>query len=235
MTNFPETYIIHYTKLVDRKKYLDISLTELGINGKYISEYDQEDLSDDLIKNYYEWNAEEYSKKLQNLWFGCHPRPLVLPEISCTIKHLEALKQIANSSDSFGMILEDDVVFCDNFNYYFNKFMEDTPENWDAIFFGSGCGEDFIIKHLDKSKQVSQHCFRPNHPATNCAEAYLIKKETANLIVNSAKPFHMISDWEIAYQLYKFNSVVYWWIPTLVEQGSKNGMYNSTLDLGQRI
>jgi GR25 family glycosyltransferase involved in LPS biosynthesis len=229
------TYIIHYTKLVDRRKNLDISLEKLGIRAIYISEYDQEDLSDDIINSFYEWSAEQYSKKLVNLWPGCCPRRLVLPEISCTIKHLEALKQIANGPDNFGLILEDDVVFCDNFNYLFQKSIEGTPDNWDAIFFGSGCGEDFIRKSSDKLRQVNKHCFRASHPSTNCAEAYLIKKETANLIVNSAKPFHMVSDWEIAYQLYKFNSIVYWWVPSLIEQGSKNGMYSSTLDLGQRV
>ena len=72
------------------------------------------------------------------------------------------------------------------------------------------------------------------HPATNCAEGYLIKKDIARTIYNGAKPFHLISDWELAYQLYAANARVYWWHPSLIEQGSKNGMFKSTLDLGQR-
>ena len=44
----------------------------------------------------------------------------------------------------------------------------------------------------------------------------------------------MISDWELAYIFYKLNMNVYWVYPSIAEQGSKNGMYRSTLDLGQR-
>ena len=111
---------------------------------------------------------------------------------------------------------------------------ESDGKNWDAIFVGSGCGFGFQRVKLSSSERVSHNCFLIDHPATNCAEAYLLKKETAKAIIDSVYPFNLISDWELAYQFYKLNHKVYWWCPSLIEQGSKNGMYESTLDIGQR-
>jgi|TARA_R100000008_G_scaffold86135_1_gene78054 GR25 family glycosyltransferase involved in LPS biosynthesis len=231
-----KTYIVHYTKLKDRRHYMDLQLDKLGITAEYIEDYDQEDLTPEIINSVYEKSPENYEGKIKGLWNEeeFKYRELVLPEISCTIKHFEAVKRVAEDEGEYGFILEDDVVFSKYFNEKFEENLRATPENWDAIFVGSGCGFDFQKFKLSDSERVSPNCFLVGHPATNCAEAYLIKKKTAKAIIDSVYPFNLISDWELAYQFYKLDHKVYWWCPSLIEQGSKNGMYESTLDVGQR-
>jgi GR25 family glycosyltransferase involved in LPS biosynthesis len=229
-------YIIHYTKLKDRYENIHPFLKNCKIPYEFITDYDQETLSDDIIKKYYFPDETLFNNKTNNLWDSTIHKFRVLnkPEISCTIKHLVAIKKISEECSNFGLILEDDVIFYENFNFNYNECFKQTPEDWDAIFLGEGCGVNFQNDKILSSKKITSNCYLVPNPATNCAEAYLLKPSVAKSIYESATPFQLVSDWEIAYQLYKLNSKTYWWYPSLVTQGSRNGKYQSTLDLGQR-
>jgi hypothetical protein len=94
---------------------------------------------------------------------------------------------------------------------------------------GAGCGIDFMNQKIRESCVINENLAQVKHPSTNCAEAYLLKKESAKKIYESIIPFQLVSDWELAYQFYKLDMNVYWSIPPLFYQGSKSGQYNSTL------
>jgi GR25 family glycosyltransferase involved in LPS biosynthesis len=230
-------YVVHYTKLQDRLANIYPSLKVSDIPWEIITKYDRED--PETYRLYKESNAD-FTLKIRDLWdAGQHrPRRLNDAEISCTAKHLLAIKKVSEECKDFGFILEDDAIFDPNFASLYNKCIAETPSDWDAIFLGTGCGIDFINRMIDSSKMtsfyVTDNVHRANHPATNCAEAYLIKPAIAKKIYESAIPFQLVSDWELAYQFYKFDAKVYWWKPPLVSQGSKNGKFKSELDLGQR-
>jgi hypothetical protein len=229
-------YIVHYTKLSDRYSKVISFLENSKIPYEFIKEYDQEDLSTDILKQYYLADEIKFKQKIDPLWdSNIHRfRTLNLPEISCTIKHLKAIEKVSLECPNFGLILEDDVLFNNNFNDLYKKYISETPTDWDAIFLGEGCGINFQNEKIFNSQKISKNSYLMNHPATNCAEAYLLKPQIASKIYSSAIPFQLVSDWEIAYQLYKFNAKTYWWYPSIASQGSRNGLYKSTLDLGQR-
>jgi len=246
-----KTYIIHYTKLKERKEFMEFQLKASGYEDKfgevsYITECDKEHLDDKTIDFFYEKNPEAYENKIKDLWDSeeFKYRPLNLPEISCTMKHLLAMKKIA--SDEFsggGMILEDDCVFDSKFvvELLNTGLFHESIANYknhlkdvDVIFFGEGCGHNFQQIKLSSSNKVTDNIYEVTHPATNCAEAYMISSRAAKKIVKSCSPFHLVSDWEFAYQFAKHNMKVCWYYPSPVRQGSKTGMYQSELDLGQR-
>jgi GR25 family glycosyltransferase involved in LPS biosynthesis len=231
-----KSFIIHYTKLKERKEFMDYQLSKNPlIDYEYISEFDADDLAIDVIDKFYEKSPEIYKKKTENLWSRADSeyRELNLPEISCTLKHLEAIKR-ASKIDGISLILEDDCCFSDNFYVKLEKKISLLPDDWDAVFFGVGCGSWFQSQKIKGYKIVAENILKANHPSTNCAECYLVNQESAKRIYENFIPFHMISDWELAYIFYKLNMNVYWVYPSIAEQGSKNGMYRSTLDLGQR-
>lgn len=230
-------YIIHYTKLKDRYNELYPFLEKCKISYEFISEYDQEQLTDDIIKKYYLADENIFNNKIENLWDkNIHKfRVLNKPEISCTIKHLVAIKKLSEECPNFGLILEDDAIFYEKFNQNYKECFDQTPEDWDAIFLGEGCGINFQNQKILNSKKITDKCYLVPNPATNCAEAYLLKPKAAKQIYKSAIPFQLVSDWEIGYQLHKLNLKTYWWYPSLVTQGSRNGKYSSTLDFGQRL
>ena len=231
-----KTFIVHYTRLNERKDLADFQIAKNNLDAEFITEYDKDVLSEEIIDKFYEKHSSKYESKIEPLWDSndFKYRELNMPEISCTIKHFQAIKKCAEAQGNYSLILEDDAVLNDTFAEQFEQNLSKTPKDWDAIFIGSGCGDWFQQHKLKDAKQVNDSCFLVKHPATNCAEGYLLKKDVAEKIYNNSIPFHLISDWELAYQLYNIDAKVYWWYPSLIDQGSKNGMFKSTLDLGQR-
>lgn len=224
-----KTYIVHYTKLDFRKNNILNILKNASWEYEFIEEYDKENLENNL---YYSPDKILFNKKIENLWDNTiHTFRILNPaEISCTIKHILALEKISNQKDEYGLILEDDAIPTENsFAEKINNIIKTVPTDWDAIFLGAGCGIDFINQKIKNNSLINDSFVKVDHPATNCAEAYLIKKSSAKKVFNSIIPFQLVSDWELAYQFYKLNMNVYWSIPPIFYQGSKSGEYESTL------
>ena len=67
------------------------------------------------------------------------------------------------------------------------------------------------------------------HPATNCLEAYIVKKSSVITILDELTPINLVIDWELAYQFYKKKMNIYWSKKSIFIQGSKNNIYKSEL------
>lgn len=83
-------------------------------------------------------------------------------QFGCLISHLNIIKEAKDLSLPSVVILEDDVVFCDNFNNEFNLGMSEMPDNWDMIFFGSNhVSPPFKISNRISKLQraYSAHCY----------------------------------------------------------------------------
>ena len=221
-------YVLHYTRLRDRKNRLDRMFSEHDIEVEYFLKHDQEELSKDIINDYYKDSQVDYIYKFQSLYGNqlAPYRSLNIAQISCTIKHYNCIKLVAENCQDYGMILEDDVVFNEDFVNRFNRFLSETPNDWDAIFLGC-CGNLHIPQGEQHPDQVA---YVVPHPASRGGDSYLLRQKMAEKISSTMKPFTTISDWELAYQLYHHNAKVYWWEPSLIIQGSQNGLYNTTLD-----
>lgn len=222
-----KTYILHCKKLQNRKVFIDNQIKNIFSNYEFYEDYDADELTDKIIKDYYDPSPEKQLKKFE-LWFeqnkgNAKPRLLNLAEISLTIKHFEVLKKIAKSSDNYAIVLEDDVIFDKNFINLYEKYMLQTPNSFDVIFMGSGAS--LKPKNIESNKFV----YLKNHPASKCADSYIITKKAATNIVKTYSPFNICSDYELAYQMYYHNQEVYWWEPAIVIQGSETGLFKSTL------
>jgi GR25 family glycosyltransferase involved in LPS biosynthesis len=223
-------YIVHYTKLKERKEDLLKILSQIDIPFEFITDYDQEDL--DFVKsNYYNLDQSEYNRKIEiykKTKYGAPPfRILSDAEISCTIKHIIAIKKLSEECEC-GLILEDDAIpYAASFLEEANKSISEAPEDWGSIFIGNGCGDEFI---KEKSKNlVNGSIYNVSHPATNCAEAYILNKSTAEKVYQNMIPFQQISDWELSCCFWLQNINVYWRLPSLIYQGSITGKYKSSL------
>ena len=225
--NVEKIYVLHYTKLTKRKKNLEKQFSKFGIEVEYITLFDQEDLSDELIAENYDSSKESYDKKIHPVYgsMSTPHRVLNKAEISCTFKHRLAIQKIAKECAEYGLILEDDIFLADDFVRHFNSFLSSTPSDWDAIFMGCCAG---LRIPAEKIKE-NVFAYKKNHPASKGGDSYLLKKDLAVKISETMDKFVTISDWELSYQLHKHNANVYWWEPPLVIQGSELGVYKSTL------
>jgi GR25 family glycosyltransferase involved in LPS biosynthesis len=223
--------------LKERKNKIIEIFKDVPIKYEFIEEHDKDDFTKETVDQFYKPDKNIFEHKIETAfnppkwdlkenWF----RILNDAEISCTIKHICALKKVSEQQDDFCLIVEDDILpsFEDPFDKI-DSIIKQAPKDWDAIFLGEGCGYDFISSKKTYLKQISNNLFYALPPSTNCAEAYLIKKHTAQKIYESIIPFQLVSDWELAYQFCALNMNVYWSLPPIFHQGSKNGKYISTL------
>lgn len=86
-------YIVHYSKNTERRVEMEKQLESIGATDvEWITEYDKED---------------EFISKIQEKT-GTPLRPA---EISCSVKHFEAMRRMVRDNIEESIILEDDVIF----------------------------------------------------------------------------------------------------------------------------
>tara|TARA_B100001113_G_scaffold166668_1_gene136384 strand:- start:4877 stop:5578 length:702 start_codon:yes stop_codon:yes gene_type:complete len=224
-------YIIHYSKLKDRKLYLDNFLDSNFKDFKFITDFDKEKLDIVNVNERYIEDPQVFKEKIFELWKldNLEYRKLSDAEISCFFKHIQALREVANSKSEFSLILEDDVIPVEKFAKGYNKMINSLSNlNWDIVFIGSGIGKNFIYKKMGKKVLFSKPQ-KVEHPASNCADSYIVKKDVAKKLLSNFTTFHLSYDWELAYQMYKLELNVYWATRPLFKQGSKTGDYASAL------
>ena len=152
-----------------------------------------------------------------------HTPQLNLAEISLTIKFGKVFELLNSQEFDYCMVLEDDVILCDDFVSKFKEYMNNTPSDWDVIYFGSGA--NLHPKH----STPEQNAYIKSHPASRCGDSTIFKKKAIQDLTKTWFPFNLISDWELGYQHYLHNHKVYWWEPSLSQQGSELGTYKSEL------
>jgi len=238
-----KTYVIHYTRNLERKKHVENELRWFPL--EFITEYDREDITPEDLAKHYKYDEEIFTNKVKDLWNPNEHRPRRLSdaEISCTMKHIEAIRRIADGPDSYAMVVEDDIVFIDSLNCadykkrhalnsifeYIETIISCRPE--DGLFANLGLGVDYLwSKKVNFASFLSYSSLVPvTHPATNCAEAMVISRSAAQKIISTILPFQLVSDWEIAYHLYYHNISCYWSATPIFTQGSRSGIFQSEL------
>lgn len=119
-------FIIHYSKLTERRKNIETLLKNAGID-KYIfvDQFDRETLTPDIIDTNYQYN-------------GLLRRPMLLSEISNFMAHRWCFSQIARmKANEVGLILEDDAIFNPFFKRDVITLIKDLPVYWDITYLGS--------------------------------------------------------------------------------------------------
>ena len=159
-----KTYIIHYTKLEDRKENILSFLKDTNYDYEFITEYDKEDLEGN---EYYLPDKEKFDEKIKDLWDSrIHKFRIINPaEISCTIKHILAIEKIANQEEDIGLIFEDDAIPIESdFVDKIQQLIDTAPDDWDSIFMGAGCGIDFMNEKLRGSNLINERFAQVKHP-----------------------------------------------------------------------
>lgn len=217
-----KTYIAHYTPLADRKKNMEQQLEFYNIDDYVFIE----DEPNEAFLNRYAKDPDSWQFKTVGLGYNPPFREMSCSEISLFYKHTLIYRQIQNGEDDWALVLEDDAeIISPDFKKVVNTNIENTPDDWDMIFIGDGCG-----LHIPKQYQSKgQVAYLKEHPATKCTDSYLITKEAAKILYNSLLYYVLPIDFELNFFLKELNFKVYWWEPNLVTQGSQSGTYQSEI------
>lgn len=226
-------YIIHLKSNTDRKEYLDKWFVENNIPTEYvtyISHTQADTLTDDMIKSYYMNDEKEYIKrgKYTDLEFNNY-RKLSNVEISNAIDHIYAMQQSIINNYNTVLIIEDDVIFQENFILDFNKCMKTVPNDFDILTISDGCKLHIDNPRYGINIESNKYWYlNPKHHL-RCASTYIIKNSTIKKLLKNIIPFCMTIDWEFNYNFAINNFNVYWLEPTLCSEGSQIGVYKSGL------
>tara|TARA_R110001599_G_scaffold247063_1_gene447110 strand:- start:1045 stop:1668 length:624 start_codon:yes stop_codon:yes gene_type:complete len=167
------------------------------IDYEFIEEFDQEDLTDEIINE--NFDLQDFEKKFD--------RQMLRSEMSLCMKYKEAVNKISNmdKGEEF-FILEDDVFFKESPLTYvdaMNNMCADNNINYDCVFLG----EAWIRKGDNRDIFGKKE-----HPATNGLCTVLYKKNSIkrlNTLLQKTKITQPM-DWELNDRFKDLDFQVYW-------------------------
>lgn len=202
-------FVIHYKKLGYRKTHIIEQFAKCNITDYEFIEIEKDD-------SIFE---ENYSKR----------------EISISIKHFYAYKQISENYE-YGLIVEDDILLCDDFVNVLHLYIAQLPENYDMLFLGDGCNLHIEPDVVIPDKYVYEKCLYPTSwggdGASRCVDSYVVSKKCANqlcqYIENLSYKINLPIDWWLNVAARDNNLKVYWGEPTIVAQRKPNRRFFSS-------
>ena len=201
-------YISHYTKLSERRKNLQKQLTKHKLNGypiTWLTDFDREKLNKQQID-------EHISPKND---FKYHPA-----HMANAIAHIHALRSIANS-DTFGLILEDDLILKENFLDKLHECIDRLPDDWDMVYLSEGCNIHPPGVHSGKI------LYEWNR--SRCASCYLVSNKAAKKILTTITPIVSAIDHQYNIEISKHNLKSFLLEPTIAYEGSDTGIFKSSV------
>lgn len=203
MINVDKTYVCHWTKLVQRKEYMNDLLYRTGITDiEWVECYDKEN-----------WNEEEIRKDYPKAFdvMTIDTRRMRNSEISLALKHCWIVRDISAKKYKSALVLEDDVNLCQNFVGNFNAFSSQLPEDWDVCWVGSCCD---IHAPMVPNKQV--------YPGdrSRCTHAFMVSLNGANKMIPMLSTLDAPADHFYNKLIREIPLNNYWFEPSLAEQNT---------------
>jgi glycosyl transferase family 25 len=193
-------FAINLARTSERRRYIEAHLAERAIAFTVLSAVDGRSLS-------YEQVSRDgiYEDGVAKATFS---RSLSLPEIGCTMSHLEACRRLINSESPFGLVIEDDAYFADGAAAILNEIVASAPADWGIIQLRCDCKDYEMV-----SARLARYRRRDCLPVA--ATAYLITREAATRILAGAYPISYPAD-SLLGRAWKWDIVIYGCVPDLV-------------------
>lgn len=204
-------YVLNVKKFTQRRAFMETQLAKAGLQATFI----------------FDWDADDLTAAVDDAYFA-KDNGLSAAQKSCAMKHIKALQHIVQSDSAFNLILEDDAVFAKEFALGLQRALMQSDQflGCKIIYIGSG-GNFFTPKSQRKPGQYLYLGRRGRF-----TDAYIIDSATAQKRL----------DWIMAHKVSepidnqfdkidrKLGIQILWLEDPVVEQGSKNGLFASTIE-----
>ena len=202
-------YVIHCkTGLEERRRSIESQLGQFGLTFEFILEHDRDELDPKVCQKYF---SQSYPNNL----------------ISLSLKHREGMRRLVASGHKTGLILEDDVILCPDFPIQLEKVLKESNHlAFPHVIYLSNYGN----RYTPRSKLKKNKLIYENNQSRAC-DSYLI---TANACANrldwwEKNIFSLPIDHQVNVIDPSVGIKIFWAEPTLIEQGSENGTFNSSI------
>ena len=209
--NIAVILVIHVKTFVDREAHMRSELGRFGLHFEFVLDHDAVEITPEIEARYFVPDCR-----------------LSRAEKSCCMKHLLAMRQVARLPEGqFGLVLEDDVVLADDFPAILGKAVEEAAGLSGPRVIQVGCANNLHVpKHLVKD---GTYLYRASQ--VRATDSYLIDPDSARRRIAFIEQHKMALPAD-----HLFNQVdtacgipFYWLEPTVVEQGSMNGRFQSAI------
>lgn len=198
----------------DRRKSIEQQMSRLGIPFEFMLDGDIPDITPDLKQRWFRSPLTSHPKSM-----------------SCTCKHFLIYEKMAQQGWNGVLVLEDDIFLADNFVDIFNRTQKellartDIDPEWAWISYENS-GLRFPRQN---TLTAGRYLYQAN--ALRCTGAYYIGARAADYLLNVAEveKADTVIDCYIENVMQRPASLieVYWCHPTIAEQGSMNGSFDS--------
>jgi len=149
-----------------------------------MNEYFEKIYCINLDKRLDRWNEAQEQFNKHNLKVERFPAILGNPEnistkiipghVGCVLSHYNIVKKADESGINQILILEDDVVFCEDLQEKFEQFIKQVPEDWDMLYFGGNHNGEPLEKVTENVYKIHK---------TYTTHAYAIRKPVYKVVL----------------------------------------------------
>ena len=180
-------FYLNLDRRVDRKEHLIKNCENAGISMDKVERFIALDGST------YQLNNDELK-----MFLNCdYKKGIFFSRIACNqLGHYNILKEIVKREYSYTIILQDDVIFKDNFLNYLNKIMENFPKDADILNIGlhkMGCGKHFIRWDFNNTpeedynivgeERINEYICKLKNNVNPCSLAYIVTLQGAKELI----------------------------------------------------
>jgi glycosyl transferase family 25 len=208
-------FVLHVKRGYEaRELHMKAFLARHGLQARWILDRDKPELDEAFLKHWFKGEMQGVSAAS-----------------SCAAKHLLAWQALLEADAPCALVLEDDIVAVHNFRAALIGLIDEAKERELLLNKAMVLSlENSGLKFVPKQQRVAGIRIY-EHTETRCAGAYLISRKAAEHFVHQAETegIHLPVDWWMN-TLFPEPVKVYWSFPTLAEQGSHNGLFDSSID-----
>jgi len=216
-------YIVHYSKLTDRKEYMLRQLKESGLNNYceiiWVDKFDREVLTEDQINKY------------------SHDGTLSTALVGNAISNVFAFKDIV-TQQKVGLIIDDDIIFHNDFVEKLESIVCTLKSHdWDLIFLATVCNihgryvnnyhagifmNYNLMYNYDSNNIIKGDSFSLFPSLTSRGgSGVLVNIETAKKLLTTIIPFSCPIDLSYTTEIHKHSLKTYFVEPVIADQGSE--------------
>lgn len=214
MKKIDRYYMCHYTKLEERKKYVQNVVSEYNIDLHWILDYDKEVL-----------NQEELSKKFPFLFSDKNGKKLSVAEISLVMKHYYAFQDTVSNNYDNVVVFEDDIILCEDFGKKIDSYINQLPDDYDILWIGTCCNLHSPQLNPNLNVYLNRH-------GSRCTHAYVISSQGCKKLLDFFHNIYQPIDWYFNTAVRTLNMNNYWAEPPLSIQDLS---FESAIDCGKVI
>ena len=206
-------YVVSVRTSDARRRSVKGQLARFGLKPEFIDEWDQSDITPDI-------DAATFKGDLN------------IRQKSCGLKHLTALRRIVERNEKTALVLEDDALLADGFAEGVMAALAEWPRYPQPSVVFIGCGGNF---YTPQSRRKPGQRLYPGSRG-RLADSYIIGLDAAKArldwIAEHGVSHPIDNQFEVIDR--DIGIMMLWLEDPVVEQGSKTGLFDTTLEPGSQ-